>query len=76
MNAVSLELALRDALDDGSHMEDVAVETLQEAVAWRSLALVALAFAQEQKMRGDLLERRIRQVLGYDPWHTAEEMEA
>lgn len=74
MNAA--ELALRDAVEDAAHLEDVAVDALAEAVSWRALALVALAQAQEQFRRAELLERRIRQILGHDPWHTDAEMNA
>lgn len=68
----SRDLVIEDAVADLVRMEDVATATLQDAVAWRHVALLALAGYHAQWMRADRLEQRLRQVMGLETWHPEE----
>lgn len=70
------EFALEHSILETLEMEDLAVEALQEAASWRATALMAIAELATQQQRADLLEKRLRQIMGIDPWHTPQEMES
>ena len=44
-------------------LEDVAVESMQQAVAYRQMALVALEQAQTQRKELTILRRRLREFV-------------
>lgn len=66
------DLALEGAVVDLLTAEDVACDALREAVAWRAVALVALAHFSDQLQRAERLERRLRQAMGVEAWHPEE----
>lgn len=67
-----LEACLETSIQDYLELEDVATETLQEAVSWRAVALMALERLHAETRRADRAERIIRRVMGQEPWHREE----
>lgn len=66
------DLALAGVAEDLVLTEEIATEALQEAVAWRHTALVAMAMLAEMTLHKERLEQRLRQTMGFEPWHPEE----
>lgn len=49
--------------------ETALVEALADGTTYRQIALMALARLQEELIRANQLERRLRQAMGFESWH-------
>lgn len=55
--------------------ETALVEALADGTTYRQIALMALARLQEELVRANQLERRLRQAMGFESWHPENESE-
>jgi hypothetical protein len=66
------DLALADAILEHHTLEEMLVDALQEAVAYRGLLSLALERWSADRDRLQGAQRRLLQVMGVDPWHGEE----
>ena len=67
------QMTIDALLLDLQALEDVAVESMQQAVAYRQMALVALEQAQTQRKELTILRRRLREFVMSDADRLAED---
>lgn len=63
------DLACEALADDMAATEEALVEALADGTTYRQIALMALARLNEELIRANQLERRLRQTMGFESWH-------
>ena len=64
-----LALALEDAIHENLTLEDEFVESLSEAITYRSMCQILLDQLHVSEKRRKRTERLMQQVMGLEPWH-------